>query len=183
MELLVQLILGLAWPLVVVWTVYQLREELKALISRVSHIKYKNAEAKFEHELSVAEAKSSSVAYPAGNTAKDSKFVSKYDQLWRISAISPRASILEAWILIEEAAKQSGYVQGGACLHTNVPMFIESCISKGSLPAEASELIKQLRILRNQAAHLPDFTVSQDEAERYIKLAIKVAEMISTENK
>jgi hypothetical protein len=45
---------------------------------------------------------------------------------------------------------------------------------------QSLDLIQQLRQLRNKASHLPDFAITQLEAERYLDLAIKSARVIDS---
>lgn len=80
--------------------------------------------------------------------------------------------------MVEEAAAKSGYVQGAITPRVNASLFVEELIRHGKLPASNASLLEQLRKLRNQAAHLPDFGLTQDEADRYLQLAAKLSELI-----
>ncbi len=51
MEYLIALIDSLAWPAALVWIGYLFREEVHSLFGRVSKLKYKDIEAKFERKL------------------------------------------------------------------------------------------------------------------------------------
>ncbi|PTT62354.1 hypothetical protein DBR34_09085 [Stenotrophomonas sp. HMWF003] len=86
--------------------------------------------------------------------------------------------MLEAWVLIEEAAAKSGFVQGASIPKVNAPLFVEELIRIGKLPSSNALLLKQLRVLRNQAVHLSDFSLTQDEADRYLQLAASLSENI-----
>ena len=81
-------------------------------------------------------------------------------------------------MLVEEAAAKSGFVQGAAVPRVNPYLFVEELIRLGKLPAASSELVEKLRELRNQAAHLPDFSITQKEADRYLELAAQTSELI-----
>lgn len=175
---IVALISAISWPAAVVWIAYLFRADIRSLATRVSHLKYKDIEASFEKELSDTEAKIEIITGQQPNALPDSELQSKIEQLQRIATISPRAAILESWILIEDAAGQSGFAQGTQVIRINSMLFVEWLIREGKLPTNSIEIVSSLRELRNKAAHLPDFSVSQEEAERYIKLAAKISTLI-----
>lgn len=106
------------------------------------------------------------------------ELTSRLEQLRRIAEVSPRASILEPWVLVEEAAARSGFVQGAGVPRVNPSLFVEELIRLGKLPPDSAALVRQLRKLRNQATHLPDVSITQDEADRYLELAATASELI-----
>ena len=178
MEPFVNLIVGIAWPAAVVWVAYLFKGELRSLMKRISQIKYKDAEANFANALAQAESSASSIAQLPVNAPPQPEINSKLDSLRRIADVSPRAAIMEAWVLVEDSAARSGHVQGAAVPRVNPRSFVEDLISRGKLPPESGPLLDQMRKLRNQAAHLPDFVISQDEADRYLQLAARMSELI-----
>lgn len=178
MELLVNLLVGIAWPVAVVWIAYLFKGELRSLLHRMSQLKYKDVEAKFEIGLAEAEARASSIEHAVPQLAQRPEIITKLESLRRIADVSPRAAIMEAWILVEDAAGRSGFVQGATVPRINPHMFVEELVSLGKLPKGSDSLLDQMRKLRNQAAHLPDFSLNQDEADRYLQLAAKMSELI-----
>ena len=178
MELLVTLLVGIAWPAAIVWVAMLFKDEIRSVLRRVSQLKYKDLEASFDEGLTRAEAKAAVIAPAALSLPSKPELTSRLEQLRRIADVSPRASILEAWVLVEEAAAKSGFIQGAAIPRVSPHLFIHELIRLGKLPAGSSDLLDRLRSLRNQAAHLPDFSISQDEADRYLELAAKVSELI-----
>ena len=177
MELVVNLIVGIAWPVAVVWIAYVFKGELKSLLRRVSQLKYKDLEAQFGAGLALAESEVSSLQ-AAPPAAPRPELLSKLESLRRISDVSPRAAILEAWVLVEDAAGRSGFVQGASIPRINPHLYVEELVRLGKLPAGSDSLLDQMRKLRNQADHMPDFTVDQDEADRYLQLATRMTELI-----
>lgn len=178
MELLVNLLVGIAWPVAVVWIAYLFKGELRSLLHRMSQLKYKDVEAKFEIGLTEAEAKALSIERVVPQLPQRQEITSKLDSLRRIADVSPRAAIMEAWVLVEEAAGKSGFVQGAAIPRINPHLFVEELVRLGKLPKGSDSLLDQMRKLRNQAAHLPDFSLNQDEADRYLQLAARMSELI-----
>jgi hypothetical protein len=179
-ELLVTLVVGIAWPVATVWVAYMFKGELKALVARISHLKYKEVEAKFEKGLAEAEAEVQKVERAAPPALPQPERLSQLDQLRRIAEVSPRAAIMEAWVLIETAASASGFVSDVAMSRAHPQLLTEHLARSGKIPVESITLMLKLRHLRNQAAHLPDFALSQDEAERYLELAVKISEIIGS---
>lgn len=178
MELLVKLLTGIAWPIAVVWVAYLFKGELRSLLHRMSQLKYKDVEAKFELDLADAEAKVVQIEKASPSAAPRPEISSKLEQLRRIADVSPRAAIMEAWVLVEDAAGRSGFVQGAAIPRVNPHLFVEELVRLGKLPTGSDSLLDQMRKLRNQAAHLPDFSLSQDEADRYLQLASRMSGLI-----
>lgn len=178
MELFITLIIGIAWPVVVIWIAYLFKSELRTLLHRMSQLKYKDVEAKFETRLAEAEAKVSTIEQIAPSEPPRPEITSKLESLLRIADVSPRAAIMEAWVLIEEVAGKSGFVQGAAIPRVNPHLFAEELVRLGKLPKGSDSLLDQMRRLRNQAAHLPEFSINQDEADRYLQLAARMSELI-----
>lgn len=172
------LISAVSWPITTVWCAYIFRSEIRSLATRVSHLKYKDVEATFEKELSKTEAKVNAITINKNVIAPSSELQDKIDQLQRIANLSPRAAILESWILIEHAAGKSGFIQGAKIPRINSLLFVDWLIREGKLPHDSIDAVSALRELRNQAAHLPDFSIAQEDAERYISLAAKISTLI-----
>lgn len=177
MELVVNLLVGVAWPVAVVWVAMLFKSDIRSLLQRISQLKYKDVEASFEEGLAKAEAKAATIG-PAPDPVAQPELSTRLAQLRRIADVSPRASILEAWVLVEEAAAKSGYVQGASMPRVNPYLFVEELVRLEKLPDGSASLLEQLRKLRNQAAHLPDFGLTQNEADRYLQLAARVSELI-----
>jgi len=178
MEQFVKLITGIAWPVAIVWVAYLFKGDLRSLLHRMSQLKYKDVEAKFVTELAEAEAKVSAIGPSAVALPQRPEITSKLESLRRVADVSPRAAIMEAWVLVEDAAGRSGFVQGVATPRVNPHLFVEELVSRGKLPKGSNALLDHMRKLRNQAAHLPDFSINQDEADRYLQLAARMSELI-----
>jgi hypothetical protein len=176
MEHFVELVKALAWPVAVIWIAYIFRAEVRQLLGRVSSFKYKDVEASFEKSLSKAEKSAKNIARPQINESETD--LSQKEQLLRIADVSPRAAVVEAWTLIETAAMKSGLSTGTAIKRTNPKMILDHLASSGKFSPDSLELINQLRQIRNKASHLPDFAVTQSEAERYLDLAVQSAAVI-----
>ncbi|HDG8093165.1 TPA: DUF4145 domain-containing protein [Klebsiella oxytoca] len=181
MSTLVDLVSVLIWPGVTVWFIKKYGDDVKALILRLSRIKMGGAEAEFAANLGVAEALA--VDTPAINiqdavTNEDTEFSRRLSTLQRIADVSPRAAILESWLLVEEAAGKAGFVQGATIPRVNLPLFLEWLVRDNKISKNTARLVEKMRHLRNSAAHLKDFELTRDEAERYLKLAAQLSLII-----
>lgn len=181
MESFVKLLTGIAWPVAIIWVAFLFKTQVRQLIDRISQVKYGGVEANFNAILAAAEATSFKIEKdsPSNPASTHPELASKLDQLRRIAIISPRAAIMEAWLLIEEAAGQSGFIQGASVPRVNVYLFVEELIRQNKLPAGTDALVTQMRELRNSAAHsISDFELSHSEADRYLELAARMSSLI-----
>ncbi|HHT5705024.1 TPA: DUF4145 domain-containing protein [Raoultella planticola] len=181
MSTLVDLVSVLIWPGVTVWFIKKYGDDVKALILRLSRIKMGGAEAEFAANLGVAEALA--VDTPAINIQdvvnnEDNEFSRRLSTLQRIADVSPRAAIMESWLLVEEAAGKAGFVQGATIPRVNLPLFLEWLVRDNKISKNTAKLVEKMRHLRNSAAHLKDFELTRDEAERYLKLAAQLSLII-----
>lgn len=96
MELVVTLLVGIAWPAAIIWVAMLFRHELRSVLRRVSQLKYKDLEASFDEGLNKAEAKAAVVGPAPLALPHKPELTSRLEQLRRIAEVSPRASILEA---------------------------------------------------------------------------------------
>lgn len=180
MEHFVELVKALAWPVVVIWLGYIFRAELRQLFTRVSTLKYGDVTANFEQILNDAEKSAKEIETPRVEDTQEE--INQKDLLFRMAEISPRAAVVEAWTLIEIAAMQNGISAGSTIKRTNPRIIIDHLKSTNKFSEGSLELVQQLRQIRNKASHLPDFAITQSEAERYLDLAVKAAAIIESTN-
>jgi len=178
MDALVNLATGLAWPVAAIWLAYLLRPELQKLIDKIASVKVGVAEANFRESLEKVEVEAAKLPQTAMTEPdKKDEIMPRLDQLRRIAAVSPRAAIMEAWVLVETAALSSGSFSDSNRRPTAIAL-LHHIVTTGKLSQNSANMIISLRNLRNQAAHLPDFALTQEEAERYLELAVTVSELI-----
>ncbi|MGP2445635.1 DUF4145 domain-containing protein [Pantoea ananatis] len=181
MSTFAELVSALAWPLAFVWFVNRYGNDVKELILRLSRVKFGNAEAEFNLGLRDAEelASVSPLIETSANLPEEKiEFSKRMEQLERIADVSPRAAIMESWLLIEEAAEKAGFIQGASIPRTNPLLFIDWLLTQGQIDKSTANLVYQMRKLRNAAAHLRDFELTKDEAERYLKIAVQISLII-----
>lgn len=164
------LIASTAWPIVTVCLVLILRKQITALLPHVRKLKAGPVEAEFEREVKAIEAEVGT-SQQSGVAATPAEAPS--DRLFNLAKISPRAAILEAWQSVEFAARRVVLQRSGSPMpDMSSPMRVVRALSElNVLPAEDIALFHDLRGLRNQATHAPDFEPSFDAVSRYLQLA------------
>lgn len=178
MDHLVELVKATAWPVAAIWLGYIFRFELRQLLGRVSTVKYGDVEASFGQNLDKAEKNAQGIVSP--HVEETEEDLGQKELLFRIAEVSPRAAVVEAWTLIEMAAMKNGIWSGATIKRTNPKMILSHLEASGKFSPDSLKLIQQLKQIRNQASHLPDFAITQSEAERYLDLAIKSAAVIES---
>jgi len=172
---------SLAWPVVVIAVGFIFKAELKDVLRGLTSLSVGNTKATFEQGLQRAEATAASIE-------SDSEAIREsgdggIEALLTTATLHPRAAILEAWILIEKAAR-SVAENSGLPLDENRarPYFnLQKFLAKNELlPKAEIDAFRELRLIRNKAAHSSDFDVSTDQAERYIRVANRLIESINT---
>ena len=167
-QLIASIIGDLAWPIVALVIAFSLRHHIAGLLPNLKWLKYKDFEAAFGEQLAEAE-----------------KEVPKHERLTlvgaddeahryhRLAEMSPNAAVMEAWLPVESAlrdvARHHGYevTRGRSALN-----FIKNLGSKKILSPRLVSLLRDLRGLRNAAAHAVDEReISTDQALRFKELA------------
>jgi len=157
----------IAWPGTTLTLAWFFRTELRAVLARISSLKYKDWEARFDKGLSQVEREIGPVK-EEGIESEET-----FDRLERLTEISPRAAILEAWIELEQALfhlAEAYQINGRSPLR-----IIEGLYNKGVVTKELASAFHEMRQLRNEAAHVPDFVVEEKKARRFIGLSSGMA--------
>lgn len=172
------LIASIAWPAATVCLVLILRKHITALLPHVRKLKAGPVEAEFEREVKAIEAEvgtSQQIGVGAAPAAAPS------DRLFDLAKISPRAAILEAWQSVEFAARRVVLQHSGSPRpDMSSPMRVVRALSElNLLPPDDIALFHDLRGLRNQATHAPDFGPSLDAVSRYLQLAASLEQRLA----
>ncbi len=177
---LTNIIDSLAWPVAALVIVWLLKTELTQLLSRLSNLKWKDLEADFSKGVEEFERQVINIGdasrEPQPETPESKDALSRYLQL---AQISPRAAISEAWIEVERVTNRLALklqLHPGRTPATSI--VIKMLIEEGLFSREVLNAYYSARNLRNEAAHAPDFNISQQEVERYVELALTLAEKL-----
>lgn len=171
---LAQIINSSAWPLVVVFIVYQLKDRLAELLPRLKKLKHKDTELEFAEKLNELAIDSEAIK---GNTLpieRKPELNEQFNFLLKLADISPRSAVLESYRVLETAlakavTKVYPELEKKTLLNN---MQIQKLLHGKILSAHQYHQLKELKHLRNQAAHMEDFDLQGMHIEAYIDIAL-----------
>ena len=169
LSFLASIIASVAWPATVLALILLLRKEVFALLPFVRKLKAGPVEAEFEREVKELRTEAAVLLpLPEPKGIED-----KTHRLFRLAEISPRAAILEAWQGIEFAARRVVLQRAGSPIpDVSSPLRVLKELGQLQLLSpEDIALFQDLRGLRNQATHSPDFNPSFEAVTSYLQLA------------
>jgi hypothetical protein len=151
---------SIAWPATILFLVYLFRSQLGGLLHLVSSLKYKDIELQFGNQLK----RIGDTNLPQKNQRHRQPL--EFQRVSRLAELSPRAAVLESWVNVELAALGTArsLMQDDVQNKTLSYQAIRALERSGRLDPTAVSMLRDLRALRNQAAHAPDFAISTDSA-------------------
>ncbi|MFL6586670.1 MAG: hypothetical protein ACJ8GV_07255 [Luteimonas sp.] len=146
------------------------RSEVRALLGRIRKGKVGSAEIEFAEEVRelTVEAARALPAPPAPSSATIS-----------LSATNPRAAILEAWLHLEAVARKAAFGVNEFAGRTAISTG-HTLAKSGLLNPEEVAIFDQLRSLRNQATHDPEFSPKPESVLEYTQLAGALSQRLAT---
>lgn len=166
-ESILNLLVGIAWPVAAVVIAYHFKLELAALLARLKSVKAGVAEAEFER--GVVE------AVQAAEVDQGTVPIADADPLRSTVKLDPRGTILSEWLKVEQAvfelAEKKGLGTQTSRPSRNVLGAIKAIQSAGVLDSNLVGLFHDLRALRNAAAHRYEFSPEPSAVVQYAELA------------
>jgi inactivated superfamily I helicase len=92
----------------------------------------------------------------------------------RLAPVSPRAAILEAWRGVESAILEAAHSLGKPFFDDRSPVLVSAIRAleeSGQLLRAQADILDDLRQLRNEAAHAPEFSIPVSDALDYVRLS------------
>lgn len=183
MEYIVKLIEALAWPLTILFLAFGFRNQISKAFLRLTSFKYKEFEARFGEDLKEIEPHAQGVITDKSKIEAVSSLrlpsaeLSLWDHFINIAEISPRAAITEAWRHLEMSAKGAART-AGLNMSSRFPEreVVKELIKEKIFSQESLSVFEKLRKLRNEVVHAPEFTLDQNQIEKYIELSLSLAE-------
>lgn len=177
--LLVDLAKSLAWPATVLVLMATFRKPLVDLLRNLSGLRYKDLELRFRRGLRESEALADRARLPglgpeipprpshAYSGPSELKFP---DEIRLLAYRSPRSAVIEAWLLLEDAAKDRLRAESGEV--PSVPgRLLRSIEERGLLGDDALKLFHKLRELRNEVVHDSKLWLSPEYADEFVLIA------------
>lgn len=182
LEFIAAVIDSLAWPAVVIMTVVLLRRPLAGLLPLLRRVKYKELEVEFAQEVKELrqEAEAALPPLPAGPPPQ----IPEEQALINLASVSPRSAVVEAWRLVESAARRGLEARGEGMESgrpVSGPRLTRTLLQREMLDNATRSVFDRLRMLRNQAVHAEDFLVDEASSREYIELALALARRLWAE--
>jgi hypothetical protein len=177
-----EIIKALAWPSAAVIIAFAFRKSISQLIPLLTRLKYKDLELEFGREVREVRAEAeSALPTPADVQRIGGPPIST--DVAALLPVSPRAAVLESWREVEDAAVRA-VVRVGAPQPqpASVPplKLIRILQSMRVMQPEQAAIFESLRLLRNEAAHVPDFALSESSARDYSEVAARLVEYLNS---
>lgn len=165
-----------AWPAAVVICVLLLRHAIVQVLRRLTRLKYGDVEAEFGEKLEEVEEDIAELPSPSVTPATAELVPSQLKDLERFSNNS---AVFVSWLEVESAvlnlARSANLLQP----NMSASFAAQRLLNKELIDRQTYRAIRELQQLRNIAVHPSDGRiVSTDEADRFKRLADKVAAVL-----
>jgi len=176
---IVELAKALGWPVAVIIILLLSRGHLRALVALVQRVKWRDFEASFGQKLENAETKAIAARFPAAPLPAGG-LDPRARQILELVDYSPRAAIIEAWVVVERAIER--LLANRKLPAAKLPELLEkeTLLSSG----DATKLIDDLRDLRNKVVNAPDRVgPTAQQAREYVRLSellVQVLEQLAS---
>jgi hypothetical protein len=166
----------LAWPSLLLFLVLFFKEPLAELLRNIVHVRYKEFEIDFGRRLQKIAAEADKVLPPT--TEVEARVLSNLiapKQLFKeIANLDPSAAVLVAWRHLEQASRRAaeryGIKPGWQTLKV-----LASLRAEGRIDEQTYQIFREMRQLRNQAAHEDASNITEAEAIEFAELSIRLA--------
>jgi len=181
LEFISSVLSSIIWPATVMLVVILLRGPLVELIPLLKRLKVRDIEIEFGAGLERAKAVAQ-IAIPQDMRVTDTE---SREQLGFDSVGSfPRSAVLEAWIMLEDAAVRAIGARTNSTklgwLRRKPNELPDSLTKLDLLDPDQVGLFKELRNLRNAAAHAIEMPLTDVEALDYVTTAASMAKLLET---
>jgi|SRR5882672_12240005 len=176
-----EIVKATAWPAVVLVVIVLLRKPLRGLLPYLTRFKYKDFEVTFGREAAEARAEATQLPSPEGLAPAALPPIST--EVARLISVSPRAAVIEAWREVDTAARLA-LIRREAMqpqLMTTSPSKIATLLASYHIfePRQVA-LFHDLRTMRNEAAHAPEFALPEFAARDYAEAAARLVELLTS---
>jgi hypothetical protein len=173
-----EIIKALAWPATAIFLTFLLRKPIVELIPFMKKLKYKELELEFSQEVMALKSEVGALPEEPTTSLKEGTSISKALDL---VSYSTRAAIIEAWIELEASAIEvasSFWSQSSSDVFRNDPKLGEYLHQCKVLDDKQLKIYRELRRLRNKAAHVEEMSLSEQDARSYVEMAGRLARQI-----
>lgn len=169
------------WPLVTLVIALVYRKSILSALGKLKSLKIGDAEATFDREIKEVTESAKSLEPAPQNIAEINN--QRILELIDMAAVSPTGAIVEAWKDIDKTAHVLAE-SSGLPLSSNKkrPYFnIQDFLDKNNLlPKAEIDTYRNLRMIRNRAAHSTDEEVTVQQARQYVRVADRLVDAMNT---
>lgn len=178
LEFISSIVAEVAWPVAVLVLALLLRDPLRGMIPLLQRMRYKDFEMDFGRKL--AEAREEAGVEAQAET--DAEPTPEEVRIIELAKVSPRAAVTEAWRWVELASLDAARSLLGDKFRNKTFTFqaIRKLEQDERIDRGAVLLMRDLRGLRNDAVHSPDFAVSSEAAVEYAQMARQLVGYLKT---
>lgn len=168
------------WPIVILILAFSFKKQLGKIILSLSKFKYGGFEASFDKDLSPVENTVKEINEAVGDKADNIResYIYVLNNILRISELSPRSAITEAWREVESCTINLMLSYGFEPSNVQMSKVFRGIVHDNGYPWSLYDDYRHLMKIRNNAVHATEFEFSQEEAERYTRTAIDLAVFI-----
>lgn len=180
---IVDTIQSLAWPAAVFGSVWVLRQEIRALLTRVSGIKYKDLEIAISEELGMAREALPASVRESMPLLKATEEKNEVAELMAVAARSPRDAITESWSRLQRLlvgiARRKGHDPLSAPVNLayalNAVVFL---LNQKLIPNSIAAAIQHLGAIHAKISDNPDFQPTLSKAQEFVLYSLSVREAL-----
>ncbi|ASJ73519.1 hypothetical protein [Granulosicoccus antarcticus] len=174
---------SLAWPGLLAVSLFLLKAPLLQILARISSLKFGGIEADFKEAFGRSPDNADDLSLiDGGSTPAAEPEDDKLAALYSLAELSPRAAVLESWIAVESAARD--YIESVGASKNTLALGLDRLPDKARTPIEGVILrYRELRHLRNEAAHANDFDFPSFYAKDFVEEAHRIARVIASKTK
>lgn len=174
LEFFASVVNSLAWPALIAASAFFLRAPLFKILERMTSVRFAGLEADFREALKTDQPAEDKLE----DGAKDLEInFTELEFIESLADISPRAAIIEAWLKVERAGSEYVEAVGGDEEALAGGLMKLKKYKRAAIESYMSRY-RELRQLRNEAAHADEFAVPAFYAKDYAEAALRLASQI-----
>jgi hypothetical protein len=182
-EKVVMILKAISVPVLVLVFIFLFKKDISKLLRSIVRLRWKeDIDIEFQREVDEIE-DDAETSLPEIETIEDQKKTTEID-LRELVSVSPSWAILQSWVNVEKSAKALIERKGfSPDYDTSTPYkLIEECLTNDCMvDKKTGKIFRDLRLLRNKVAHASNFHISEQEANGFIELAIRLREKLDAE--
>lgn len=179
-----ELIQMIAWPGAIVLLAYLFRKDISELIMGHLAPKPQRIAYRLASTLKIADGIAESVIASLDvkpDLQSSETYIKSHAQLQRLAKASPRAAIIETWVEfeanIQDVAEKLEIFSRGPL---GTRRTIEKLVEMKKVHPDMLTLYMSMREVRNKATHVPDYTIKNEDAERYFEIYFMMMHVLNT---